>query len=150
MEVSDDYLYDRSGLLLLDRDKPRGDDRPLRSAAAPPGGWGRRSRWRRRSRTPFGLEEIDVVRLPSTPIVFAPGECCDGVHHRVLVGRILMNHSDVALAAVRNVYQLLGWIPAQGIHARPFLIVATTLPVFGSTTTDVLLHPEKIRSEALS
>src|SRR5262249_49599277 len=32
----------------------------------------------------------------------------------------------------------------------PFLIVATTLPLFGSTTTDVLLHPEKIRSDALS
>src|SRR5262252_3400458 len=29
-------------------------------------------------------------------------------------------------------------------------MVATTLPVFGSTTTDVLLQPEKIRSDALS
>src|SRR5215470_14968733 len=32
----------------------------------------------------------------------------------------------------------------------PFLIEATTFPVLGSTTTDVLLQPEKIRSEALS
>src|SRR5262252_1534650 len=32
----------------------------------------------------------------------------------------------------------------------PFLIDATTLPVFGSTTTDVLLQPEKMRSDALS
>src|ERR1019366_4234502 len=32
----------------------------------------------------------------------------------------------------------------------PFLMVATTLPELGSTTTDVLLHPAKIRSEALS
>src|SRR6516225_6633455 len=32
----------------------------------------------------------------------------------------------------------------------PFLMVATILPVFGSTTTDMLLHPEKIRSDALS
>src|SRR5712671_1440624 len=42
-----------------------------------------------------------------------------------------------------------------GSHPRastrvPFLIVATTLPVFGSTTTDELLQPEKIRFEALS
>src|SRR5204862_5556616 len=29
-------------------------------------------------------------------------------------------------------------------------MVATTLPVFGSTTTDVLLQPEKIRLDALS
>src|ERR1035441_1591853 len=29
-------------------------------------------------------------------------------------------------------------------------MVATILPVFGSTTTDVLLHPEKMRSDALS
>src|SRR5258708_20071309 len=32
----------------------------------------------------------------------------------------------------------------------PFLISATTLPVAGLTTTEELLHPEKIRSEALS
>src|SRR5262245_66449812 len=32
----------------------------------------------------------------------------------------------------------------------PFLIDATTFPLCGSTTTDVLLHPEKIRSLALS
>src|SRR5215813_8148740 len=32
----------------------------------------------------------------------------------------------------------------------PFFTVATTLPVLGLTTTDVLLQPEKIRSEALS
>src|SRR5882672_7877322 len=32
----------------------------------------------------------------------------------------------------------------------PFLIVATTLPVFGFTTTELLLQPTKIRSEALS
>src|SRR5580704_5165604 len=43
----------------------------------------------------------------------------------------------------------------EGSHPRastrvPLLIVATTLPVFASTTTDVLLHPEKMRFEALS
>ena len=32
----------------------------------------------------------------------------------------------------------------------PFAIEATTLPVLASTTTDVLLQPEKIRFEALS
>src|SRR5438034_7748493 len=32
----------------------------------------------------------------------------------------------------------------------PFGIDATTLPVLASTTTDVLLHPEKIRFVALS
>src|ERR1700688_2344552 len=42
-----------------------------------------------------------------------------------------------------------------GSHPRastrvPFLIVATILPALGSTTTDVLLHPEKMRSDALS
>src|SRR6185503_11763944 len=30
------------------------------------------------------------------------------------------------------------------------MMVATNLPVFGSTTTDVLLHPEKMRLDALS
>ena len=34
--------------------------------------------------------------------------------------------------------------------SSPLAIVATTLPVFASVTTDVLLHPEKIRSLALS
>src|SRR6266700_4477832 len=43
----------------------------------------------------------------------------------------------------------------EGSHPRastrvPFLMDATTLPVFGSTTTDVLLQPEKMRSDALS
>src|SRR5213083_585859 len=42
-----------------------------------------------------------------------------------------------------------------GSHPRastrvPFLISATTLPVFGLTTTDVPLQPEKMRSDALS
>src|SRR5438477_12877420 len=32
----------------------------------------------------------------------------------------------------------------------PFLMLATTLPVFGFTTTDVPLQPEKMRSDALS
>ena len=32
----------------------------------------------------------------------------------------------------------------------PFVIVATTLPVLASTTTDVLLQPEKMRFVALS
>jgi hypothetical protein len=50
---------------------------------------------------------------------------------------------DVALAAVRNVNQLLRRIPAERVDARAVLIVATTLPVLASTTTDVLLQPEK-------
>src|SRR5437773_2206662 len=42
-----------------------------------------------------------------------------------------------------------------GSHPRastrvPFLIAATTLPVLGSTTTEVLLQPENMRSDALS
>src|ERR1039457_3086495 len=42
-----------------------------------------------------------------------------------------------------------------GSHPRastrpPFLMLATTLPVLASTTTDVLLQPEKMRFEALS
>src|ERR1035437_614293 len=42
-----------------------------------------------------------------------------------------------------------------GSHPRastrvPFAIVETTLPELGSTTTEVLLQPEKMRSDALS
>src|SRR5512143_1579233 len=42
-----------------------------------------------------------------------------------------------------------------GSHPRastrvPFMMAVTTLPVFGSTTTDVLLQPAKIRFDALS
>src|ERR1041385_9228802 len=47
----------------------------------------------------------------------------------------------------------ISFFPASHASAStrvPFLIVATTLPEFGSTTTDVLLQPEKMRFDALS
>ena len=78
------------------------------------------------------------------------GKCGYGINQCMLVGRILVNHGDVALAPIWDENQFLGRIRSQGVHASPFFMVAPTLPVLGLTTTDVLLQPETIRSDALS
>jgi len=78
------------------------------------------------------------------------GKCGYRINHRILVGRILVNHGDVALAPIWDENQFLGRIRSQGVRASPFFMVAPTLPVLGLTTTDVLLQPETIRSDALS
>src|SRR2546425_8269747 len=95
--------------LLFDDDKPRSQDWTLRTAA--PSARSRR-RWRRasgwsRSWTALGLEEIRVVRHRINGDRLRAGERRDRRNHRVLVGRILMYHRDVALGPVRNVNQLL-------------------------------------------
>ena len=41
-------------------------------------------------------------------------------------------------------------IPPQASTRVPFVMDATILPALGSTTTEVLLHPEKMRFDALS
>src|SRR6266852_3850759 len=104
----------------LDDDKPRSHNRTLRTAAtsARSGRWWRRaSRWWW-SRTALGLEEIRVVRHRINGDRLRAGERGDSRHHRVLVGRILVDDRDVTLAPIRNVNQLFRRIPSQGVHAR--------------------------------
>ena len=49
------------------------------------------------------------------------GERVDRGNRRVLVGRILVDDRDVALAAIRNVNQFFRRIPSQGVNARAVL-----------------------------
>src|SRR5207248_2497354 len=106
--------------LLLDNDKPRGNDRTLWTAATPAlsrGRWRCASSWRR-CRTALGLKEVSIVRHRINGDRLRAGERVDGRNHRVVVGRILVDDCDVALTAIRNVDQFLRRIPSQGINAR--------------------------------
>src|SRR5438105_2908044 len=97
------------GSLLLDNDKPRSDDRSLRTPATSARyrcRWRRASRWRR-NRTALGLKEIRVVGLRIHGDRLRTRDGCDRRHHGVLVWRILVNDCDVAFAAIRNEDRLL-------------------------------------------
>src|SRR6185295_3884760 len=102
--------------LLLDDDKPCGDDRPLRTTATPAssGGWNRswRLRWRR---TALRLKEIHIVCLWIHCDCLRASKRRNGLDNRVFVWRILVHDCDVAFAPVGNVDQFLRCIPSQSI-----------------------------------
>src|SRR5262245_16640478 len=108
--------------LLLDNDKPSSDDRTLWPAAAST--WRRRWRGiccRRGSGTALRLEQVGMVRLSIDRDRLRSCKCIDGRYHRVLVGRILMNDRDVALASIGYVDQFRGGIPSQSVNTRAVL-----------------------------
>src|SRR2546428_7924837 len=108
--------------LLLYDDKPSSDDRTLWAAAtsARCRSWRRASGWRR-NRTALGLEEVHVVCLRINGDRLRAGERVDRRNHRVLVGRVLVDDRDVALAPIRDVNQFLRRISPQGVNARAVL-----------------------------
>ena len=110
----------------------------------------RRTGGRRRSRTPLGLEQVGVVRRGIHGDGLRAGERRDGRDDRVFVGRVLVHDRDVALAAIGNVDQLLSRIPAQGVDAGAVRDRRDDFAGAASTTTEVLLQPEKIRLVAVS
>ncbi|PWT82037.1 MAG: hypothetical protein C5B58_08860 [Acidobacteria bacterium] len=92
--------------LLLDDDKPAGNDWALRPATAS----SPISRSAGRgcgSGATFGLEQIYVVRLRIDGNCLRAGKRIDRVHNRVVISRILVNDSDITFAAIRNVDQFL-------------------------------------------
>src|ERR1019366_1567896 len=92
---------------LLNDDKPRSDDWTLWTAAASSRRrWWRASRWRRR-RTALGLEEVRVVRHRINGDCLRAGERGYRRNLCVLIGRILVDDRDVALAPIRNENQPL-------------------------------------------
>ena len=116
---------------------------PAAGGAAPAagGGAGPRSGWKRYTLCVFG----------STAIVFAPANVGTVATTVYLSGGILVHDGDVALAAVRDEDQLLRRIPAQRVDARAVRrSTRRPCPWLASTTTDVLLQPEKMRFDALS
>ena len=137
--------------LVTDSNEPGGDDRSLRSAAALPWCRGRRICCRRRRGTAFRLKQIGVVRLRIDGNRLGAGDGRDRRDDRVLVSGVLMDDGDVAFAAIGDVDQLLRQDPSRARRrACRSAIVATTLPVLASTTTEVLLQPEKMRFVAWS
>ena len=105
--------------LLLDHDKPRSYDGALWTAAFALRRW-RIGRWRR-SWTTLGLEQVCVVRHGIHCDRLRAGERVNRGNHGVLVGGILVDDSDVALASIGNKYQFSRRIPSQGVHARAVL-----------------------------
>src|ERR1700693_4120218 len=115
---------------------------PFAGGSAPAGGAGAgpRSGWKRYTLCVFG----------STQIVFAPAKVAT-----VATSVYLSAESWWTTVTLPSPPFGMKISFFDGSHPRastrvPFLIVATTLPVFGFTTTEVLLQPEKMRSDALS
>src|SRR6266853_6048198 len=98
---SSDSRFEQPQSLLLDHDKPRSDDRTLWTAALAFRCWRRVSGWRR-SGTALGLEKVPVMRHWINCDGLRAGERVDRGNSRVLVGRILVDDGDVALASIRN------------------------------------------------
>ena len=84
-------------------------------------------------------------------MVFAPANVGTVATTVYLSGRILVDDRDVALRRRSECRSASSPDPSPSASTRvPFGIDATTLPVLASTTTDVLLQPEKMRFVALS
>ena len=136
-------------VLLLNHNEPPRDDRTLRPATPSCRRWRRsRIRWWRRS--PLGLEKIRIVRLGIDADRLRPRKRRDRRRHRVLVGRLLMRHRDIAFRAVGNIDELLLRIPSQSIHARAVRDRRNDFARIRIHDDGRLVQPEKIRFDVLS